>query len=346
MRGMDWLNYHHLYYFWIVAREGSIAAASRRLLLSPPTISAQIRELEAALGAKLFKRVGRSLALNELGRLAARYADEIFALGQEFTDIAKGRTTETSLRFRLGVDDVLPKTIVSRLLEPVLRQPQAVHVVCVEGTQAQLLPALAVHDLDLVLSDAPPDPTIKVRAFGQLIGESGLTLCAAPKLARQLQPGFPKSLNDAPALLPTANSWGRRAMEQWFQSVDVRPRRVAEFEDAALLQACGLRGLGFFALPDLVAREFASERIAKVVGHMGEARVRFYAISVERRLRHPAAVVLVETAAHVLPGDGVRPRVRQTARNSDKVARRRAAPGNGPKNTSRRRSPRAGMSHG
>jgi hypothetical protein len=135
-------------------------------------------------------------------------------------------------------------------------------------------------------------------------------------------------------------------MEQWFQSVDVRPRRVAEFEGAALLQACGLRGLGFFALPDLVAREFASERIAKVVGHMGEARVRFYAISVERRLRHPAAVVLVETAAHVLPGDGVRPRVRQTARNSDKVARRRAAPGNGPKNTSRRRSPRAGMSHG
>src|SRR5574340_61267 len=135
---MDWLNYHHLFYFWTVVREGSIAAACRKLLLSPATISAQLRELEDALGEKLFKRVGRNLAPTEFGRLAARYADEIFGLGQEFMDVAKGRTLETSLRFRLGVDDVLPKAVIARVLEAAFRLPQAARLVCVEGTQSQL----------------------------------------------------------------------------------------------------------------------------------------------------------------------------------------------------------------
>lgn len=299
---MDWLNYHHLFYFWTVAREGSIAAACRKLLVSPATISAQLRELEGALGEKLFKRVGRNLALTEFGRLAARYAEEIFGLGQEFLDIAKGRALETSLRFRLGIDDVLPKRLVARVLEPVFRLPQAIRLVCIEGTQAQLLPQLAVHDLDLVLSDAPADPSIKVRTFSQLLGDYGVAICAMPALARTLRRGFPGSLDGAPALLPTVNTSLRRTIDEWFESMGVRPRIVAEFEDTALLNACGHRGAGFFAVPDAAAREITSRQGLQIVGPMGETRERFYAISVERRVRHPAAIALVENVGAVLPG--------------------------------------------
>ena len=311
---MDWLNYHHLFYFWTVVREGSIAAACRKLLLSPATISAQLRELETALGEKLFKRVGRNLAPTEFGRLAARYADEIFGLGQEFMDVAKGRTLETSLRFRLGVDDVLPKLVIARVLEAAFRLPQAIRLVCIEGTQAQLLPQLAVHDLDLVLSDAPPDPSIKVRTFSHLLGESGVTVCAVPALARSLRRGFPASLDGAPALLPTPNTSLRRALDEWFESVGVRPRIIAEFEDLALLNACGHRGAGVFAVPDAVADEITSGESVQAVGRMGKTRERLYAISVERRVKHPAAVALVENAGAVLRGARAARRPRKLGR--------------------------------
>lgn len=297
---MDWLNYHHLFYFRTVAREGSIAAACRKLLLSPATISAQLRELEGSLGEPLFRRVGRSLALTEFGRMAARYADEIFALGDEFMDVVKGRTLETSLRFRLGVDDVLPKWLVARVLEPVFRLPQAIRLVCIEGTQTQLLPQLAVHDLDLVLSDAPADPSIKVRAFSQLLGDYGITICATPALARELRRGFPRSLDGAPALLPTANTSIRRTLDEWFESVGVRPRIIAEFEDTALMMAAGHTGAGFFPVPVASAREIAVRRRMEVVGPMGKARQRLFAIGVERRARHPAAVALVDNAGAAL----------------------------------------------
>lgn len=297
---MEWLNYHHLYYFWMVSREGSIAAACRRLLLSPATVSAQIRDLEEVLGEKLFRRLGRNLVLTEFGRLAARYAEEIFGLGREFIDVAKGRTLETTLRFRLGVDDVLPKLLVSQVLQTVFRLPQAVRVLCVEGTQEHLVPRLAVNDLDLVLSDAGADPAIKVRTFSRLLGEFGIAICAEPVLARRLRQHFPESLDGAPALLPTANTSLRRIMDTWFESIGVRPRILGEFEDAALLNACGHRGLGFFAAPGLVAREFATGKGVQIVGALGKVRMRLYALSVERRVKHPAAVALVEGASRAL----------------------------------------------
>ncbi len=328
---MDWLNYHHLFYFWTVAREGSIAAACRKLLLSPATISAQLRELEGALGEALFKRVGRSLALTEFGRMAARYADEIFALGEEFLDVAKGRTLETSLRFRLGVDDVLPKQLVARVLEPVFRLPQAMRLVCIEGTQTQLLPQLAVHDLDLVLSDAPADPSIKVRAFSRLLGEYGMTICATPALARELRRGFPRSLDGAPALLPTANTSIRRTLDEWFESVGVRPRIIAEFEDTALMTAAGHTGAGFFPVPVASAREITMRRRMEVVGPMGKARQRLFAIGVERRARHPAAVALADNAGAALrrtsPAEGEprreRPRRVESASGTEPLSTRR-----------------------
>jgi LysR family transcriptional activator of nhaA len=293
---MDWLNYHHLYYFWTVAREGSITAACNRLLLSPPTISAQIRELEVALGEKLFSRSGRGLTLTESGRLAYRYADEIFSLGREFVDAVKGRAVGASIQIRIGINDVLPKTIAYRLIEPVFQLPGPVRVECVQGTPAQLLPSLAVHELDLVLSDAPVNPQIRVRAYSHLLGESAVTLFAAPRLATRLRKGFPKSLEGAPALLPAPGSALRIAIDKWFESIHVRPRIVAQFEDVALLSVCGRHGLGFFAGHTAIEKEIIRDYRVQRIGAMQKYRAQFYAISVERRLQHPALVAITDAA--------------------------------------------------
>ena len=293
---MDWLNYHHLFYFWTVAREGTIAAACKKLYLSPPTISAQIRELEKALGEALFTRSGRSLALTEAGRMAQRYADEIFSLGREFTAAMKGRSAPASLRFRVGIDDVLPKHIAYRLLEPVFWSPQPFRVVCIEGTPEQLLPQLAVHDLDIVLTDAVTDPNIRVRVFHHPLGDCDLKFFAAPQLAGRLRRGFPGSLHQAPALLPVRGSPIRKAIDEWFDSCAVQPKVVAEFEDTALLNVCGQEGLGFFAGHDVIAGEITRKYRVRQFGDASGLRQSFYAISVERRLRHPAAATLIETA--------------------------------------------------
>lgn len=293
---MDWLNYHHLFYFWIVAREGSITAACRRLFLSPPTVSAQIRELEEALGEKLFTRSGRGLLLTEAGRLAHRYADEIFSLGREFVDAIKGRPAGMSIQVSIGVNDVLPKPIVYRLIEPVFRLPGPVRVECIQGTPAQLLPPLSVHELDLVLSDAPVSPEIRVRAYNHPLGESAITLFAAPRLARRLRKGFPKSLDGAPALLSAPGSALRVAMEKWFDTVRVRPKIVAHFEDIALLTVCGQHGHGFFAGYSVIEKEIVRDYRVEAIGRVSKYQGQFYAISVERQLKHPAVVAITEAA--------------------------------------------------
>lgn len=293
---MNWLNYHHLFYFWTVAREGSITAACQRLLLSPPTISAQIRELEEALGEKLFTRSGRGLTLTETGRLAYRYADEIFSLGREFVDAIRGKATGSSIQVSVGINDVLPKTIAYRLIEPVFGLPGPVRVECVQGTPAQLLPPLAVHELDLVLSDAPVSPEIRVRAYSHMLGESSITLFAAARLARRLRKGFPKSLDEAPVLLPAPGSALRIAMEKWFESIRVRPRIVAHFEDIALLSICGQYGHGFFAGYSVIESEIGRAYQVEPIGKMPKYRAQFYAISIERQLKHPAVLAVMEAA--------------------------------------------------
>lgn len=293
---MDWLNYHHLFYFWMVARAGSIAAASKELLLAPPTISAQIHGLEASLGEKLFNRVGRNLVLTEMGRVVYRYADEIFSLGRELMDVLKDRSVSVSVQINVGVNDAIPKLVAYRLLSPVLHLPEPSRISCVDGSPDQLLPALAIHDLDLVLSDAPVGPHIKVRAFSHLLGECGVTLFASPKQAHRMRKGFPRSLHGAPALLPAPGSALRAAIDRWLESVDARPNVVGEFEDVALLSTFGEHGEGFFAGYDVVESDIIRRFRVEPIGAIEDHRERFFAITVERRIRHPAVAAIINAA--------------------------------------------------
>lgn len=295
---MEWLNYHHLLYFWTVAREGSVARACQRLHLSQPTISGQLRALEGSLGEKLFTRQGRGLALTEVGRTVYSYADEIFSLGRELMDNLKDRPTGRPLRLSVGIADVVPKLIAYRLLEPALGLPERVHVVCREDKPDRLLAELALHGVDLVLADAPLSPAMRIRAFSHLLGECGVCFFAVPKLAATYRRRFPASLTGAPLLLPTDNTTLRRSLDQWFDQHGLRPQVVGEFEDSALLKVFGQTGAGLFVAPAAIERELRLQYGVVVVGRVEQIRERFYAISAERRLKHPAVVAISEAAHH------------------------------------------------
>lgn len=297
---MEWLNYHHLLYFWTVARLGSVARATEELYLAQPTISAQIRALEESLGEKLFTRVGRNLVLTEVGRTVFRYADEIFSLGRELSDTLKGRSIGRPVRFVVGIADVLPKLIAHRLLEPALSLPDPLRIVCYEGKSERLLAELAVHGLDLVLTDAPIGPTVKVRAFNHLLGECGISIFGTAKLASTYRRQFPRSLEGAPFLFPTENTASRRALDQWFEAEQIHPLMMGEFEDNALLKVFGQSGMGLFAGPSVIEAEIRRQYGVQVVGRIDAIRERFYAISVERKLKHPAVVAISESARQKL----------------------------------------------
>jgi LysR family transcriptional activator of nhaA len=299
---MQWLNYHHLLYFWTVAREGSVVRAAEVLSLTQPTISGQIRALEGALGEKLFERAGRRLVLTDVGRTVYRYADEIFSLGRELLDTLNDRPTGRPLRLAVGVADVLPKMIVRRLLEPAFRLAEGIQVVCREDRPDRLLAALSVHELDVVLADTPMGPGVSVRAFNHLLGESGVTIFAQRALAARHRKGFPHSLDQAPMLLPTENTVVRRSLDQHFAAIGVRPRVVAEFEDSALLKAFGETGLGLFPAPTVLEKDVCRQNGVAILGRLDQVRERFYAISVERRLKHPAVVAISEGARQHLFG--------------------------------------------
>lgn len=293
---MESLNYQHLLYFWTVAQEGTIAAACKRLFLTQSTISNQIRALEKRLGAKLFQRSGRNLVLTETGQVIHRYATEIFALGNELVAAAKGHPAPPAARLHVGAQDTLPKLIVCGLLQAALDLPEPAQVVCYEGTPAQLLPRLSVHEVDLVIADAPLDPQIKVRAFSHPLGECGIALFAAPRLAHRLRKSFPSSLSGAPALLPTLSAAMRQTLDVWFQAVGVRPAVVAEFEDMELMIAFGRQGRGFFPAHDVIIPEITQDHRLEHLGAVEGHRERFYVISVERRLKHPAVIAIREAA--------------------------------------------------
>jgi LysR family transcriptional activator of nhaA len=299
---MEWLNYHHLLYFWTVAREGSVSRACRQLNLAQPTISGQIRSLEDSLGEKLFIRSGRNLVLTEVGRVVYRYADDIFSMGRELLDTLKDRPTGRPVRLAVGVADVLPKLIAYRLLAPALSLPDPVQMVCREDKPERLLAELAVHGLDIVLSDAPVDASVRVRAFSHLLGECGVSLFATPRQAVLYRKGFPGSLEGAPFLLPTDNTILRRSLDQWFATQGIRPRVVGEFDDRALLKAFGQAGAGIFPAPAAIEKEVQRRYGVSVVGRIETVRERFYVISVERKLKHPAVVAITEAARGKLFG--------------------------------------------
>lgn len=297
---MDWLNYHHLLYFWTVAKEGTVARAADRLQLTQPTISSQLKRLEKRLGAKLFQRRGRNLVLTETGKVAFDYAEEIFGLGQELLDVLAGRRIDRPLRFTVGLPDALPKWVVYRILEPVTAMPEPVQMVCIEGKLDGLFAELTEHRLDLLISDAPLPPPLRVRAFNHLLGECMVTVFGTAALAKEFNRGFPRSLQGAPMLLPTPNTVLRRAVDQWFDSEGIRPKVVAEFEDSALLTTFGQKGLGMFVTPSVVEKEICEQFAVEIIGRLEAVKERFYVISLERRIKHPAVVEITREARQSL----------------------------------------------
>jgi LysR family transcriptional activator of nhaA len=299
----DWLNYHHLLYFWTVAKEGGITQAAEALHLSQPTLSSQIGKLEKSMGVKLFDRKGRRLVLTDTGQTVYRYADEIFGLGREMLDAVRGRPGDAAIRLLVGVPDVLPKLIVYQLLKPALALEEKVKLICHEGKLNDLLSDLALHRLDIVLADSPLTPQVNVRAFNHLLGQCGVTVLGTAALARKYKRGFPASLTGAPMLLPTQTTTLRRSLEQWFDKHDIRPDVAHEFEDSAVLKVFGQEGEGLVVVPSAMEQEVADQYSLRPLGRIDEITERFYAISVERRLKHPAVVAISDAAKEDLFSD-------------------------------------------
>jgi len=293
---VEWLNYHHLLYFYTVAREGSVTKASEVLRLAQPTLSGQIRKLEESLDEKLFVRQGRSLVLTDVGQMIYGYADDIFSLGREMMDALRGRPTSRPAKLLVGIADVVPKLVCHRLLQIALELEDPVQLVLHEGKTPELLAALALQEYDMVLTDAPLGPDVRVKAYNHPLGACGIGFFAEPSLARRLRPGFPGSLDGAPMLLPTANTLLRRSLDGWFEAEDVRPEVVAEIEDTALMKVFGQGGAGAFAAPIVVADEIRKVHGVHLVGRVDAVRERFYAITVERRITHPAVAAIAAAA--------------------------------------------------
>lgn len=292
--GTEFLNYHHLRYFWTVAKEGGLRRASEKLKVSQPSMSTQIKLLEAALGEPLFRPSGRSLALTEFGQLVFGYAEEIFTIGSEILRSTKQAPSVRSLRLHVGIVDSFPKLMSYEILRPVFEHQPPVRLTCHEGKLADLVSQLSNHRIDVVLSDEPASPGMAAKVFNHPLGSSEITFCAMPGLARRLKGRFPRNLDDAPALLPTQNCNLRRDLENWFRNADVQPRVVAEFEDAALTKIVATSGLGFIAVPTVVASD-AIERYGFVtIGRTKDVKTRFYAITAERRFTHPAILAITE----------------------------------------------------
>jgi LysR family transcriptional activator of nhaA len=297
---MSNLNFKHLRYFWAVATHGSIARAAEVLYLTPQTISGQLRELEAQLDATLFQKSGRNLVLTDTGRMVFSYADEMFRLGDELQDVLAGRSPGAALTLTVGVAMVVPKLLAYRVLAPVLGMEEPVRLVCLEAPLTDLLAELSVHKLDLVLADSPISPALNIRAYNHLLGESGISFFATRRTARRYASRFPRSLDGAPLLMPTTSSALRRMLEQWFERQQVKPRVVAEFEDRALMKAFGEADAGIFTSPTAVEDDVITKYGVQVIGRSDEIREGYYAISAERRIKHPAVSLITETARNEL----------------------------------------------
>lgn len=295
-RPVEPFNYHHLHQFWTVVREGGVTRAAEKLHVSQPTVSTQIRDLEGALGEKLLVRSGRTVALTEIGRRVYRYADEIFGLGAELVESIKGRPTSRPPRLAVGIAKVVPSAVAYQMIEPALRLVEPVRLDCLSSTPERLLAELAIFSLDVVLADAPAPPALKLQAYSHLLGESGLSVFGARRLAARHRRRFPASLEGAPFLMPRTDSALRLSLDLWFEKHGITPRVVGTFEDAARLEAFGHAGVGLFVMPSAIEAEMQRQYRVGLVGRLDGIRERYYAITVERKLKHPAVVAIAERA--------------------------------------------------
>lgn len=286
------LNYRQLQHFWNVARAGGISRASERTGLAPQTLSGQIAALEESLGATLFRRQGRRLVLTETGHMVLNYAEEIFRVGNELEEALRNREAGRTLPFRVGIADVVPKAIALRLLSPAMRLAEPLRLICHENKLERLLGELAIHKLDVVLADRPLPTNMDVRGYSHKLLDSSVSLFATPALAEQYAGDLPHCLHQAPLLLPSEEAAIRRPLQQWIESARVTPRIVGEFDDSALMKAFGEAGAGFFPAPTLLTDQVRRQYVVRHIGVIESLRETFYAISVERRITHPAVAAL------------------------------------------------------
>jgi LysR family transcriptional activator of nhaA len=289
------LNYKHLYYFWMVAKSGSIALASEQLHVTPQTISGQLSIFEEAQGEKLFQKTGRNLELTETGRVVLSYAEEIFSLGQELEQLLQQETIERSLLLRVGVSDAISKAVAFRLIEPAFSIKQPVRIHCREGRLHELLGDLALHKLDIVISDSTMPSTLNVRAYNHPLGRSGVSIFAMEELRNVYSKPFPQCLDGAPYLMPGEDSALRSKLMHWFRDDGINPRIVGEFDDSALLKAFGRGGRGFFAAPTAIMEMLLDQAGMRLVGHIPHMSEQFFAISVQRKITHPAVLAISQS---------------------------------------------------
>jgi LysR family transcriptional activator of nhaA len=293
---MNWLNYHHLLYFWTVVREGSVSKAAEKLRLSQPTISAQVRMLEQALGQKLFIKKGRTQLLSDVGRTVYRYADEIFGIGREMMETLEGRSPGRAMPLTVGIANAVPKLVAYRLLRPAIHQPDPVRLVCWEDDPEQLIAKLGTYTLDVVIANAPAPAYLPIKVFNHVLGESDIAFFAPTPVAQRLRRHFPESLRKAPMLMPTTNSPLRHALEDWFETREITPHVVGEFEDSALMKVFGRAAACVYPAPAAIADDVARFYGGRMVGKADAVRERYYVISAERRLKHPGVLAMTDVA--------------------------------------------------
>lgn len=289
---MEWLNYHHLYYFWVVAKSQSIKQATLELNLSQPTISTQIKTLENALGEQLFIRQGKSLILSEQGKTVFRFADEIFSIGKEMIQTLKGIRVDRPIKFYVGISDIVPKLIAHHLLQPALDQFENLELHCHEGPTDELFLDLANHNLDLVITDTKPSNYYQTKLFSQTLGSSGVSFFGTKELLKKHPQKFPQCLNGAPLLMPSNQSYLRKGVELWLQEENIQPSRISEFDDTALMKVFGQFGNGFFFSPTVLEKDIESLYDVSRIARVSHLKERFYAVSADRKIIHPAIVTI------------------------------------------------------
>lgn len=294
------LNYRQLHYFWVVAKTGSIVRACEQLNLTPQTISGQISLLEQTYGIELFRRVGRQLELTEAGRQALPYAEQMFALGGELEALLRAQPNEQQIVFRVGVADVVPKSIVYRLIAPTMDLSEPLRITCREDKLERLLADLAIQRLDLVISDSPMPSHLDIKGYSQKLGECGISFFATAELAQRHSGDFPQCLHGAPLLIPGQETVVRNRLQRWFAEQKIQPRIVGEFDDSALMQAFGQSGSGIFIGPSVIADEVRRQYGVELIGQTDAVTESFYAISVERKVKHPGIVAITEGARREL----------------------------------------------